>query len=83
MRKKYKGVISGYRKAIKVIESCRDLDQLKGANNYINNFLLHFSDKTQETAPAGGLIIESEEFISTAYQRLRSKYIERKEMLSL
>ena len=83
MRKKYKGVISGYKKAIKVIESCRDLDQLKGANNYINNFLLHFSDKTQEKSIAGGSLIESEDFISSAYQRLRSKYRERKEMLSL
>jgi hypothetical protein len=82
MRKKYKGVISGYRKAIKVIESCRDLDQLKGANNYINNFLYQYSKETNEKL-GKKYLIESEEFISTAYQRLRSKYRERKEMLSL
>ena len=82
MRKKYKGVISGYRKAIKVIESCRDLDQLKGANNYINNFLYQYSKETNEKL-GKKYLIESEEFISTAYQRLRLKYIERKEMLSL
>ena len=82
MRKKYKGVISGYRKAIKVIESCRDLDQLKGANNYINNFLHQYSKETNEKL-GKKYLIESEEFISTAYQRLRLKYIERKEMLSL
>ena len=83
MNKKYTGVISGYKKAIKVIESCRDMDQLKGANNYINNFLLHYSRETEEFGPGGSSVIETEGFISTAYQRLRFKYIERKEMLSL
>lgn len=83
MNKKYKGVISSYKKAIKVIESCRDLDQLKGANNYINNFLFHFSRESEGEGLGRLTVIESDGFISTAYQRLRFKYIERKEMLSL
>ena len=57
MKNKYKGVILGYKKAMKVIESCRDLDQLKGANNYINNFLSHFSKETELDILGKGRII--------------------------
>lgn len=83
MKQKERDIISSYRKAIKVIESCRNLDHLRGANNYINNFLNHFSKNLTEILLDETRVVESEEFVSSAYSRLRGVYESRKEMLSL
>ena len=71
---KYSEVTSAYRKALKVIDSCENEYHLQGANNYINNFLAHFSKKLDYKTRSGETMYESDQFVSTAYVRLRDKY---------
>lgn len=74
-------VTSAYRKALKVIDSCENDLHLEVANRYINNFLSHFSKKTHESTRFGEAILETDQFVSTAYVRLRDEYQMKKHLI--
>lgn len=38
-----------YKKALKVIDSCRTKEQIKGATNYVNLFLSHFTKMGEDS----------------------------------
>ena len=78
---KVKNVMKAYKKAIKVIDSCENLNQLEGASNYANNFLQYFSKHTNDYISGNG-IYEVDSLVETAYQRLRSQLQQKKGVLS-
>ena len=80
MIKSYK--IDAYKKAIKVIESCENENHLKVANQFINNFLL-INSNGREINAFNISVLDADEFISSAYVRLRDKYEHHKTILSL
>ena len=41
------GVRKAYRKAVKVIDSCKNLDQIESARRYINNFFKVYSAESR------------------------------------
>ncbi len=78
---KKKSVIEVYKKAIRVIDSCENLNQLQGASQYTNNFLQYFSKHTGKFINHRG-VYELNPFIDTSYIILRSQVEERRDKLS-
>lgn len=42
-------ILTAYSKAIKVIDSCENMDHIKGAKRYINNFFTTYSVEKKRT----------------------------------
>ena len=71
---------SNYKKALKVIESCENHIQLKGAKNYINNFFkFHSTEVSSNTVP----IFSVDDIVHKMYQRLLIKHAEKSVLLEV
>jgi len=71
---------SHYKKALKVIESCENHIQLKGAKNYINNFFkFHSTELSSNTVP----IFSVDDMVHKMYQRLLIKHAEKSVLLEV
>lgn len=71
---------SHYKKALKVIESCENHIQLKGAKNYINNFFkFHSTELSSNTVP----IFSVDDMVHRMYQRLLIKHAEKSVLLEV
>lgn len=65
-----------YKKAIKVVDSCKNPIHLEGAKNYINNFFKFYSVNTNN-------IFTADDSIHRMYQRLLIKHAEKSVLLEL
>lgn len=65
-----KSTIHCFRKAIRVIDSCENELHLKGAQKYINNFLISHSEETPEVVNRFA-ILKVDPFTESAYNRLQ------------
>ena len=80
MRKAY--IRDAYRKALKVVDCCENLDHIEGARRYINNFFKVYSDHSNyrygpyDTRDASDLLIRM-------YERLYEKLDENQVKLEL
>ena len=65
-------MIFAYRKALKVIDSCTNPIQLKGARNYVNNFFKVYSYSTdQKLGPFS--LVKADDALVEVYNRLMKK----------
>jgi len=72
------GVRKAYRKAVKVIDSCENLEQIESARRYINNFFKVYSTESRsawgnfQVRVADDLLIKK---YSKLYEKLDDKQI--------
>jgi hypothetical protein len=72
------GVRKAYRKAVKVIDSCENLEQIESARRYINNFFKVYSTKSRsdwgnfQVRVADDLLVKK---YSKLYEKLDDKQI--------
>lgn len=64
-------MIEGYRKALKVIDSCENEDHIKGAKRYCSNFFSYHAQA--EGIRYGTEIFSLDTFYASAYERLLKK----------
>ena len=69
-------VRDAYKKSLKVIDSCENEFHLKATSNYLNNFL------TLQSINLGDGHYEADEYIMSAYKRLRKRFIVKKNQLT-
>ena len=69
-----------YKKALRVIDSCENLVQLKGAKNYINNFFKYHSTEIRSNTVA---IVSVDDMIHKMYSRLLLKHAEKSVLLEV
>ena len=72
------GVRKAYRKAVKVIDSCENLEQIESARRYINNFFKVYSSESRsdwgnfQVRVADDLLVKK---YSKLYEKLDDKQI--------
>ena len=65
-------MIYAYKKALRVIDSCTNPIQLKGARNYVNNFFKVYSEPVnQKLAPFS--LVRADDALVEVYNRLMKK----------
>jgi len=64
-----------YRKSLKVIDSCENLQHIDATSNYLANFLKLQSDEL------GAGIFEADDYVMNAYRRLKRRLVEKKNSL--
>ena len=75
------GVRKAYRKAVKVINSCENLEQIESARRYINNFFKVYS--TQSKSDWGNFQVRvAEDILVDKYNKLYNKLDEKQINLS-
>lgn len=75
------GVRKAYRKAVKVINSCENLEQIESARRYINNFFKVYS--TQSKFDWGNFQVRvAEDILIDKYNKLYNKLDEKQINLS-
>ena len=72
-----KKIRSAYDKAVKVIQSCENLDHLLGAKKYVNNFFVAFSIPYR-----GRKIVVSTDGVRTMYTNLLKLINQKQEQLA-
>ena len=75
------GVRKAYRKAVKVIDSCENLEQIESARRYINNFFKVYS--TQSKSDWGNFQVRvADDLLVKKYSKLYEKLDEKQIFLS-
>ena len=64
-------MVQGYKKALKVIDSCENKDHLEGAKRYCNNFFSYYAKEAG--IQHGTQIFSLDDFYAEAYERLLRK----------
>lgn len=75
------GVRKAYRKAAKVIDSCKNLEQIESARRYINNFFKVYSSESRSDWRHSGIRV-ADDILVKKYKKLYEKIDEKQIFLS-
>ncbi len=75
------GVKKAYRKAVKVIDSCKNLEQIESARRYINNFFKVYSIESRSDWGSFQVRV-ADDLLVKKYNKLYEKIYEKQIFLS-